>query len=60
MANSDKMLLKRIEDLERFLKSIILKPEFWTEHLFDFLNIPKNEQMILFDIKNKNLLHHNL
>eukprot|EP00347_Sterkiella_histriomuscorum_P011556 403372007 len=45
--NSDKMFLKRIDDLEKFLKNLIQKYEFWTPEVFEFLKIPVQYQLYL-------------
>ncbi|CDW76968.1 UNKNOWN [Stylonychia lemnae] len=51
--NSDKLFLKRIEDLERFLKNLVQRQEFWTPRVFEFLELPQKIQIQLQKENNK-------
>jgi hypothetical protein len=53
ITNTDKLFLKRIEDLEKFLKNLCLRYEFWTEQVLDFLNVPEPYQLTLFEEKER-------
>jgi hypothetical protein len=40
MTGSEKLFVKIIDELEKFLANLTQKHEFWTEHVLDFMNIP--------------------
>jgi hypothetical protein len=45
MQKSEKMLLKRIEELEKFLRNVASRQEFWTPVIFDFFKIPEDYRL---------------
>jgi hypothetical protein len=53
MNGTDKVFLKQIDNLERFLRILTSKQEFWSEYLFDFYLIPADYLMILLDEKER-------
>lgn len=52
---SDKQFLKNIEEMERFLRAVTARQEFWSEYLFDFLMIPGDYVVTLLDEKERYL-----
>ena len=52
MQNSEKMLLKRIDELEKFLRNLVSRQEFWTPIVFDFFKIPEDYRLFLFQTQN--------
>ena len=47
------MFLKNIDDLERFLRAVTARQEFWSEYLFDFFLIPGDYVVTLLDEKER-------
>jgi hypothetical protein len=42
---SDKSLVKRFDNLERFLKKLSKTKDFWCREVFTFFNIPLDKQV---------------
>ena len=51
--NAEKLFLKKIDDLERFLRIVTSKQEFWSEFVFDFFLIPAEYLITLLDEKDR-------
>jgi hypothetical protein len=51
--NTEKQFLKTIEDMERFLRAITAKQEFWSDYLLDFLLIPGEYLITLLEEKDR-------
>ena len=51
-AASDKVLLKRLDDMEKLMKNVSINHELWSENVLGFFNLPKEYQMSLLRIKN--------
>jgi len=47
------VFLKNIDDLERFLRAVTARQEFWSEYLFDFFLIPGDYVVTLLDEKER-------
>ena len=52
---SDKQFLRNIDDMERFLRAVTARQEFWSEYLFDFFVIPGDYVVTLLDEKERYL-----
>jgi hypothetical protein len=52
MQKSEKMLLKRIDELEKFLRNLVSRQEFWTPIVFDFFRVPEEYRLYLYETQN--------
>lgn len=39
-ASSDKVLIKRLDNMEKLMKNATLNYELWTENILEFFNLP--------------------
>lgn len=51
--SAERLFIKKIEDLEKFMKMVVSHQEFWTEYLFEYLNMPAEYLIPLLDEKDR-------